>query len=121
VRWVQGDAGALPFRDGSFEAVVSTEAFHWFPDPDAALAELRRVLVPGGSLLVALVNPAFEVLSDVSRRVSVRLGEPLRWPTRARMRARVEAAGFRVERQTPIFRLPFPVVFPSVLTVARRA
>jgi ubiquinone/menaquinone biosynthesis C-methylase UbiE len=120
VAWVQGDAGALPFRDGSFQAVVSTEAFHWFPDPDRALGELRRVLAPGGRLLVALVNPPLDVLSDVSHRVSALLGEPMHWPTRAAMRARVESAGFRVEDQRSIFRLPFPVVFPSVLTVARR-
>ena len=36
VRWLQGDATRLPFTDSSFEAVVSTEAFHWFPDPNAA-------------------------------------------------------------------------------------
>jgi len=32
-----------------FDVVVSTESFHWFPDPDAALAESRRVLPPVAS------------------------------------------------------------------------
>ena len=51
--WIRGDAGRLPFADGSFGAVVSTEAFHWFPDPDAALGEFARVLAPKGRVLPA--------------------------------------------------------------------
>src|SRR5262245_16217027 len=31
VRWVQADAARLPFDEGVFDAVTSTEAFHWFP------------------------------------------------------------------------------------------
>src|SRR4029453_6590009 len=58
--WVQGDALRLPFRDARFDALVCTEAFHWFPDQPAALAECFRVLAPGGRLLVALVNPPLE-------------------------------------------------------------
>src|SRR5262245_15517345 len=34
VRWTRGDAARLPFHNGTFDAVVSTEAFHWFPDQD---------------------------------------------------------------------------------------
>jgi SAM-dependent methyltransferase len=120
LRWVQGDALRLPLRDASFDAAVSTEAFHWFPDPQAALRELHRVLAPGGRLLVALVNPPFEVLSRAAALTSSWVGEPFDWPTRARMRERVEAAGFRVEAQERIFRLPAPYLLPSVLTVARR-
>lgn len=57
VRWVQGDALHLPFGDSTFDAAYSTEAFHWFLEPDVALRELHRVLCPGGALLVALVDP----------------------------------------------------------------
>src|SRR4051794_36812228 len=52
VDWLRGDALRLPFRDSRFEAIVSTEAFHWFPDPVAALREFHRVLSPGGRALV---------------------------------------------------------------------
>jgi SAM-dependent methyltransferase len=45
----RGLAERLPLRDGSVDAVVVAEAFHWF-DATAALAEVRRVLRPGGGL-----------------------------------------------------------------------
>ncbi|MEN8158721.1 MAG: methyltransferase domain-containing protein [Myxococcota bacterium] len=116
----QGDAGRLPFAAGSFDAVVSTEAFHWFPDPDAALTGFRDVLAPRGRLLIAFVNPPVEALSRASRTVSRWLGEPLRWPTPAALSRQVEAAGFAVLSQRRIFRLPAPFVFPAVLTDAVR-
>jgi len=50
VRTVRGDATALPFRDGSFNACVSQEAFLHVADKLAALAGCHRVLVPGGRL-----------------------------------------------------------------------
>src|SRR4051794_31457957 len=47
---VQADAARLPFAARSFDAVLCTSAFHIFPGPGAALAEIRRVLRPGGML-----------------------------------------------------------------------
>ena len=48
VRFQQGDVGALPFPDGSFDAVLSLNGFHAFPDKEAAYRETCRVLKPGG-------------------------------------------------------------------------
>jgi ubiquinone/menaquinone biosynthesis C-methylase UbiE len=49
---VDGRAEALPFADRSFDSAVSAFALCTVADPAAALAELRRVLVPGGALLL---------------------------------------------------------------------
>lgn len=119
VAWMQGDALRLPLRDASVEAVVCTEAFHWFPDHDAALAEFRRVLVPGGRLLVALVNVRAPATSRVAAASSQVLGTPAYWPTRAEMRDRVEAAGFDVRTQRRVVRIA-GLLIPTVLTVAVR-
>ena len=44
----QGDVGALPYEDASFDLVLSLNGFHAFPDKDAAWVETARVLKPGG-------------------------------------------------------------------------
>ena len=116
---VRGDALRLPFPAASFDAVVSTEAFHWFPDHDAALAELDRVLVPGGTLLLGFVNPPLALVGDLVALGSRLLGEPLHWPTAAELRREVERAGFTVIAQHRIFRVP-GLLLPPVLTEARR-
>ena len=53
-RFLTGDAEALPFRDGAFDLVISTSTFQWLPRLDEAIAEARRVLVPGGLFCLAL-------------------------------------------------------------------
>lgn len=119
VRWVQGDAGRLPFHDASFDAITSTEAFHWFPDQRAVLSECYRVLKPGGHLLLAMVNTPATVVSDVFYVGSRLVGEPFYWPTRQEIRERVQGAGFAVDSQRRIFRLP-GFLLPPVLTRAVR-
>jgi ubiquinone/menaquinone biosynthesis C-methylase UbiE len=47
---VQGDAQTLPFREGAFDTVVSGLVFCSVPDPARGLAEVKRVLKPGGTL-----------------------------------------------------------------------
>ncbi len=118
--WVRGDAQRLPFASGHFDTVVSTEAFHWFPDQDAVLEECHRVLAPRGRLLLALMSPRTEGVARAVQRGARWLGEPARWPTRVRLRRRAEAAGFRVDAQRVVFRLTTPLLLPCVLTVATR-
>ncbi|GAA1124548.1 class I SAM-dependent methyltransferase [Nocardioides aquiterrae] len=48
----EGDAHALPFADASFDTVVCCLGLCTIPDPARALAEMHRVLVPGGRLLL---------------------------------------------------------------------
>ena len=51
---VFGDGQRLPFRDGSFDTLLSLEVLEHVPDPDRCLAEFARVLGPGGRLLVSV-------------------------------------------------------------------
>jgi len=48
----EGDAEHLPFGDASFDTVVCALSLCTIPDPAAAIGEMRRVLVPGGRLLL---------------------------------------------------------------------
>jgi demethylmenaquinone methyltransferase/2-methoxy-6-polyprenyl-1,4-benzoquinol methylase len=52
VKFYRGDAERLPFRDGTFDAVWSSGSIEYWPNPVAALEEFRRVVRPGGPVLV---------------------------------------------------------------------
>lgn len=52
IEFVEGDATVLPFDDASFDAVTVSFGLRNVNDPHAALAEMRRVLVPGGRLVI---------------------------------------------------------------------
>lgn len=52
VGFVEGDAEHLPFDDASFDTVVCALGLCSIPRPEAAIREMARVLVPGGSLLL---------------------------------------------------------------------
>jgi malonyl-CoA O-methyltransferase len=57
IRCVQADARALPFDAASFDLVFSNLMLQWLAPPDIALAEMRRVLKPGGLLLLSSFGP----------------------------------------------------------------
>ena len=71
------DAQVLAFKDGSFDTVVATFVFCSVPDPVAGLRELRRVLRPGGQLLLLehvraeqpLVGAFMDLLNPVATRM----------------------------------------------------
>lgn len=52
VDWRQGDVLALPFPDSSFDLVMAITLLCLVPDPQGAVRELSRVLVPGGRLVI---------------------------------------------------------------------
>jgi SAM-dependent methyltransferase len=53
IRVTDGTAERLPLKDGEATVAWAVASFHHWTDPDAGLAELRRVLQPGGRLLIA--------------------------------------------------------------------
>jgi SAM-dependent methyltransferase len=97
--FLQGDVAALPFADASFDLVVSTMSMHHWADPRAGLAEVGRVLRPGGRALMWDLRPG---LVPLHRHVPDPLehadGGPLRvvavtpwrWPWRFTFTRRIE-------------------------------
>jgi SAM-dependent methyltransferase len=78
VSYVRGDAGALPFRDGSFDAVCCFAALYFIEEPLRALDEIVRVLAPGGRVaLMTSVNrgalPASATDAVIRRATGVRI------------------------------------------------
>ena len=55
--WVAGDAGSLPVADDAVDAVTVVDALHHVPNQRALAREARRVLAPGGVLVVADFDP----------------------------------------------------------------
>ena len=87
----QGDAGALPWEDARFSAVTCSDAFPFFPDPDRAMAEMCRVLRPGGRAVIDM-NPTVPEGTG-SHRMRGPGGEFWAWND-ADVRRKMEAAGF---------------------------
>lgn len=56
-QWFEGDAESLPFPDAQFDVVVSQFGHMFAPRPDVAVAEMRRVLKPGGRIAFATWPP----------------------------------------------------------------
>lgn len=60
----RGDAENLPFKDETFDAVVSVGALEYFPHPKRAVQEMARVVKPGGRVVVG--GPEFEWFRKIS-------------------------------------------------------
>jgi ubiquinone/menaquinone biosynthesis C-methylase UbiE len=94
-----GDAQALAFPDGAFDTVVCTLALCGIPDPDRAVAEMKRVLRPDGRLVlldhVAGARWDVRALQRFLETITVRVGGEhlMRRPL-----VQVQAAGFQIER-----------------------
>jgi SAM-dependent methyltransferase len=100
-----GDATRLPFRDGSFRAALAVHVFHLVSDWRAALAELRRVIAPGGVFIHHVTrylgeNP-WRASLDARDRVLGELGITLRpRPADDDTRAALRAAGGSIRTVT---------------------
>ena len=121
-RLIDGTAESVPLPDGSADAVVSTLVLCSVPDQHAALAEIRRILRPGGRFV--FVEHVAARRGSGLRRVQAAIRVPWRFggggcePDRETWSA-IEHAGFaRVELEH--FRVGLPVVSPHVAGTAIR-
>jgi len=109
-----GEFGSLPFADNSIDHVFSMEAFYYVPDPAHTLAELRRIIRPGGTFYCAVnyyeENEASHVWQD---NISIGM---TRWD-RGQYREAFQEAGFHVAEQETIpdreIEIPPADVFPT--------
>lgn len=124
VEVVEGDAQRLPFDDGSFDAAVVSQVLCSIPDPGRALAELRRVLRPGGILKFYEHVRAEE--PELAARQE-RWARPWRVVARGcnldrRSLTLIQSAGFEVDRAEAFAQPGLPrIVQPHIFGVATAA
>jgi SAM-dependent methyltransferase len=120
IEFVVGDAQAMPFAEASFDAVTMNFGILHLADPDRAIAEARRVLVPGGRFAftawVAEGNAVAEIVDAAVTTHAVRVELPEGPPfyrfadadetTRALIAAGFDDASVRIETETRLVRLP---------------
>jgi len=105
----QGDALSLPFPDGEFDRVVAAEVLEHIPDDTDAMAELARVLRPGGTMAVTVPRWLPErvcwALSDAYHEVE---GGHVRIYTRDVLEQRLRDVGLVVEGRDHVHGLHAP-------------
>ena len=69
IEWHQSDVTGLPFADASFDIAFYQQGLQFFPDKPAALSEMRRVLAPGGTLVLTVwsaISPLMAAVADAA-------------------------------------------------------
>jgi SAM-dependent methyltransferase len=118
VELLEGDAEALPFPDGSFNAVTSVFGSMFAPDHAKAAAELLRVCVPGGTIALASWTPT-GFIGDLFRTVAAHVPppagvqSPMLWGTEGHLRQLFgdDITSLEVTERTFTFRFESPEEF----------
>lgn len=107
-RRVEGSLLALPFPAASFDFVICTEAIEHTPDPAKAVAELCRVLKPGGTLALTVPNRAWHFLAVAANALGLRPYEGREnWVRPEELAGWLRAGGCRTELLTGFHPVPF--------------
>jgi ubiquinone/menaquinone biosynthesis C-methylase UbiE len=77
IEWHVGDATSLPFPDSAYDAVLCQMALMFMEDRAAAVAEMRRVLKPGGRVVVSTPGPIQPVFIALERAIVEHIGADL--------------------------------------------
>jgi SAM-dependent methyltransferase len=115
IRFQEADAEKLPFRDASFDAVLSTFGVMFTPDQDQAASELARVCRPGGKIGLANWTPESfigQLFKTIGKYVPPAPGvkSPALWGTAARLEELFgrNAKGIRITNRAFTFRYLSP-------------
>jgi ubiquinone/menaquinone biosynthesis C-methylase UbiE len=107
IEFQQASSARIPYPDGAFTHILCTNSFHHYPDPEACLVEMQRVLVPGGRIAIfenALELSLYTRLWDLALRTFER--GHVRYYTSQQLGAMLERAGL-VERRLVAHRNEF--------------
>lgn len=86
---LRGDAGTLPIRDGAVDAVVLLDVLEHVAEPSTVIAEVRRVLRPGGYVVISVPHASpLEFLDPMNAYSALRR----RWPSWPGLEALVDSA-----------------------------
>ena len=102
------DVAALPFADGTFDVVLSSECIEHTPSPRASVLELTRVLAPGGRLAITCPNRTWYWSCAVADRLGIRHYKGLEnWPSWSALQAWVAQGGVEVIAHRGLHLFPF--------------
>jgi ubiquinone/menaquinone biosynthesis C-methylase UbiE len=122
IDWHEASAEAMPLPDASFDAVLCQMGLQFVPDKHAALSEMRRLLAPGGRLILNVPGPTpqlFAIMGEaLARHIGVQaagfVNQVFSLHVTAELQNLIESAGFRdvsVRADTKSLRLPAPEEF----------
>lgn len=77
VRWIDGDALSVPYRDGFFDVVIASDLIEHVDDPQALVREMRRLVHPGGIVRVTATTGPDDDRYHVWRIVPEELAQTL--------------------------------------------
>jgi len=114
IRFEEGDAEALPYEDGRFDAVVSLIGVMFAPRPELVAAELTRVCRPGGMIAMGNWTPGGfvgQMFKIISRHIAPSgMPSPVLWGDERTVRERFKAgiADLKFALRVYHFDYPFP-------------